>query len=101
MALQAGTQPSLMENTSSSRVASTKLGAEVARVVKNTMIRSITLPRFSAATEPSTTPNTTATAAAEMPSLALTCMPVVMVSNTSRPVFRLTPKSAWNSSRLM
>ena len=50
-----------MQNTSSSSVASTKLGTAVNRVEKNTMIRSGSLLRIRAAMLPKTVPSSSAT----------------------------------------
>ena len=87
-----------MENTSSSRVASTKLGAAVISVEKKMMIRSGSLLRVRAAVQPNTVPPSSATTMADRPSLADRGKDSPMMAAISRPFFSDTPKSPLSSS---
>ena len=84
-----------MQNTSSSSVASTKLGTAVNSVEKNTMIRSGSLLRIRAAMLPKTVPSSSATTMAITPSLAEMGKDSPMMEEISRPFFSETPKSPW------
>ena len=93
MALQTGTHPSLMENTSRSRVARTKLGTAVNKVEKKTMILSGSLLRMMAAKDPRIIPRVRAKNIAVKPSLADIGKDSAIMVLISLPFLRDTPKS--------
>ena len=78
----AGNQPSFTENTISISEPMMNEGIEIKAVVSTMMHLSINLFRRRAATAPSTTPDTSAMAAANRPSLAEVRIPSIITSMT-------------------